>query len=173
MNFLFLKSHNRTAPPQTFLPSQARNLLLAAAIKPDGNSAEWSMSRETGCCLSTHDLVTLGRFPPGRFKFSLPTCVWHRVMWEGPGQCVILCIIVNIIVTGELSVLLFNFTILSCFFYLKKKKENDDIVMVLFWFAFNKTSGNTHCRCSKSIFILIKCKECVFIKNSDVKRLTS
>lgn len=55
-------------------------------------------------------------------------------------------------------------------FYFKKKRENDDIVMVLFWLAFNKTSGNTHCRCSKSIFILIKCKECVFIKNSDVKR---
>lgn len=87
-------------------------------------------------------------------------------MWKGPGQCVILCITVNIIVTGELSVLLFNFKVLSCFFILKKKeKENDDIVMVLFWFAFNKTSGNTHCRCSKSIFILIK--------NSDVKRLTS
>lgn len=64
----------------------------------------------------------VGSFPPGRLNFSLPTCVWHRVMWKGPGQCVILCIIVNIIVTGELSVLLFNFTILSCFFILKKGK---------------------------------------------------
>lgn len=44
--------------------------------------------------------------------------------------------------------------------------------MVLFCFAFKKTSKNTHCCCSKSIFILIKCKESVFIKNADVKRLT-
>lgn len=36
--------------------------------------------------------------------------------------------------------------------------------MVLFWFAFNKTSGNTHCRCSKSIFILINVKNLCLLK---------
>lgn len=53
-------------------------------------------------------------------------------MWKGPGQCVILCIIVNIIVTGELSVLLFNFRILSCFFFFFKKRK----IMILSWCCF-------------------------------------
>lgn len=37
-------------------------------------------------------------------------------------------------------------------------------VMVLFCFAFNKPSGNTHCCCSKSIFILINVKNVCLLK---------
>ncbi len=46
---------------------------------------------------------------------SLPPCVWHCEMCKGPGQCVILCIIVNFTVIVKLSDLNLALGLLMCF----------------------------------------------------------
>lgn len=51
---------------------------------------------------------------------SLPLCVWYLKLYEGPGQCVILCIIVNFTVIVQLSDFNLTLGLLICF--LKRRK---------------------------------------------------
>lgn len=50
---------------------------------------------------------------------SLPPCIWYLKTCKSPGQCVILCIIVNFTVIVELSDFNLALGLLICFFFKK------------------------------------------------------